>query len=218
MSYARLTGTVLGGSTTYDLPIVQIKPDAVVQIRGQDEQLRGYRLSELTEEQRRAAGWASVQENHCDVDWMVPGPEHWELTDEAAVRSWPEAAYKAPELLLPRVLNRLASERWTHEVGGMEVGQMTVPTDDRDKALLRGAAENARRDPQYSERWKIAQGVYQPLDAATLIALDEALTQHIRLMFAIEEHYAVAAHSMTSEQLHDLWSAIPTIDWTEVPT
>src|SRR5690606_23922316 len=72
--------------------------------------------------------------------------------------------------------------------GGMTFGGMTIPTDDRAKTLIMGARTAAvEQGDGYSDEWKIAPGVYVPLDAAAAIALGDALLAHIRACFAREK-------------------------------
>lgn len=92
-----------------------------------------------------------------------------------------------------QLLARLAARRWECEVGGTTLAGLPLATDDRSKLLLLGAADTARRDPDYTVTWKTADG-WVLLDAAALIAAAEAVHAHVQACFAREAvlHAAIA--------------------------
>ncbi|MRX32804.1 DUF4376 domain-containing protein [Aminobacter sp. MDW-2] len=81
-----------------------------------------------------------------------------------------------------RKLASLAAKRWEVENGGMVVGGMAVFTDDRSKLLINGAYRKAEKDPAVIINFKSAAG-WVTLDAATAIALGDALFDHIQASF-----------------------------------
>lgn len=88
------------------------------------------------------------------------------------------------DTLIPRV----EQVRWEKEIGGMGFGGAIIPTDDRAKTLIMGARTAAvEQGEAFADEWKIAPGIYVPLDAPTAIALGDALLAHIRACFAREK-------------------------------
>jgi hypothetical protein len=112
------------------------------------------------------------------------------------------------EALIPRIEH----ERWEHEVGGMTFGGATIPTDDRAKTLITGSYNAAIREGEdYSDEWKVAPGMYVPLDHDTVVALADALKAHIRACFAREKELTMAVlDASTHAAMDDAEAAIAT--------
>lgn len=81
----------------------------------------------------------------------------------------------------------VASRRWEVEVGGIPFGGGTLPSDDRSKVLLASAAEQARRNPDFVVDWKLSDGSWAPLNAATIIAASESVLAWVSDCFAREK-------------------------------
>ena len=80
----------------------------------------------------------------------------------------------------------LAAElRWRKKTGGITVAGMFVATDDRSRLLLQGARTAADANQDHVEGWKAASG-WIDLDAATIIALSNAVRAHVSASFALE--------------------------------
>lgn len=79
-----------------------------------------------------------------------------------------------------------ARKRWEKEVGGIEVAGTTVYTDDRSKMMIMGARIAAEADPGFATQWKAADGSFVEIDAATIIAISDAVLAHVDACFAIE--------------------------------
>lgn len=84
------------------------------------------------------------------------------------------------------LLAHASDARWQKETGGITVSGMFVATDDRSKLLLQGARTSADADPGYIEGWKSSSGDWIDLDAATIIALSNAVRSHVSACFALE--------------------------------
>lgn len=78
-----------------------------------------------------------------------------------------------------------AMRRWQKEVGGIVVNGVPVATDDRSKMMLMGARLAAQADANFTTRWKTPAG-FVTLDAATFIALSDAVLAHVDACFATE--------------------------------
>lgn len=79
-----------------------------------------------------------------------------------------------------------ANKRWQKEIGGIEFGGMPIPTDERTQNVITAAYASATLDPQFSiPSWKVAPGVYVPLDNATIIALAQAVRSHVQSCFTL---------------------------------
>lgn len=114
------------------------------------------------------------------------------FTDLTAVLAHIETQLAGPTIneklaLLKTALKQLATQRrWEVEVGGTVVGGVPIATDDRTKTLLTGADRRARREPGFTTEWKGANGVWVPIGAATIIALSDAVFDHVDRCFAEE--------------------------------
>lgn len=118
--------------------------------------------------------------------WLMPAGEE-PATDAAGIESHIATA-AAPDLpaLKAELKARATHRRWEVEVAGITVAGVQVATDDRAKLLLAQADREARRDPDYTTRWKGEDGVWSALDAATVISLAEAVSAHVSTCFARE--------------------------------
>lgn len=81
---------------------------------------------------------------------------------------------------------RATERRWEVEVGGIDVGGMSVTTDDRSKTLLMQADRGARLH-DLGARWKNTEGVWISLSAEQVKGLALAVDTHVRACFAREE-------------------------------
>lgn len=76
---------------------------------------------------------------------------------------------------------------------------MDIATDRESQALLAGAVLKAQDDPNYVVNWKAKNGWFQ-IDAATLIAIADAVRAHVQACFDKEKY------------LHDLIDRATTIE------
>jgi hypothetical protein len=107
-------------------------------------------------------------------------PGHYRLEAKPVVEASPTPPTKAE-------LKEFAAElRWRREVGGVMMGDMTIATDDRSKALITGAEALSRLDPAYTQQWKTEGGVFITLDASQIQALALLIGHHVSNCFAME--------------------------------
>lgn len=78
-----------------------------------------------------------------------------------------------------------AQKRWQVETGGIVVGGVSVATDDRSKVMIIGARVKADADPNFTTEWKTPAG-FQTINAATIIAISDAVLAHVDACFAVE--------------------------------
>jgi hypothetical protein len=76
-----------------------------------------------------------------------------------------------------------ADVRWRKETGGIIVGGVPVLTDDRAQLKVAGARIAANADPEFTTVWDGADGGSYPIDAATVIAISNAVLDHINRVF-----------------------------------
>ena len=87
----------------------------------------------------------------------------------------------------PEELRTLAAQkRWEKEVGGTTLSGFVVPTDDRSKIMISGARVAAEADPNFTTQWKGADGSFVTLDAAMIVAISNAVSNHVSNCFALE--------------------------------
>jgi hypothetical protein len=102
----------------------------------------------------------------------------------------------------------IATRRWKAETGGTVINGLPIDTDDRSKLLINGAAMRADRNADYVLRWKTSQG-FVDLTAAQVLAVADAVSEHVQLCFDREDALlvAVADGSITAEMLEEGWPA-----------
>lgn len=84
------------------------------------------------------------------------------------------------------ILEYIAAKRWEKEVGGIDVDGLFIATDDRSKMMISGARVAAQGNPEFSTQWKTATGDFLMVDAATIIAVSDAVLDHVARCFAVE--------------------------------
>ena len=71
------------------------------------------------------------------------------------------------------------------ETARIDVGGVLVPTDVATQNVLTAGFAKATANPSYEiSDWKVGPGTYVPLDAATIIALANAVEGFVQLMFS----------------------------------
>jgi len=95
----------------------------------------------------------------------------------------------------------IAAARYAAEIAGVTVGGFTVRTDRESQALITGAALKATQDATYTCRWKTESG-FVTLDAATIIAVADAVRSHVQGCFDTE--YAKCVLIDAAETVEDV--------------
>jgi hypothetical protein len=97
-----------------------------------------------------------------------------------------------------------ADIRWRKEVGGIVVGGVPVATDDRSKLLIAGARIKADANPEFTTKWKSDSG-FVLIDAATIIAISDAVLAHVDSCFDTENEVmaAIDAGTITTREQID---------------
>jgi len=83
-------------------------------------------------------------------------------------------------------LVEIADKRWRTETGGITIDGMEIATDRESQALLTAAVLKVKDDPSYTVNWKAKNGWFE-LDAATLIAIADAVRAHVQMCFDKEK-------------------------------
>lgn len=84
-------------------------------------------------------------------------------------------------------LAALAERRWQAETGGMVIGGVPIKTDRESTGTITAAYVQASGNPAMTVRWKVDTGVFVTLDAATIIAIGDAVTAHVQACFDNED-------------------------------
>lgn len=100
--------------------------------------------------------------------------------EETAVRQAEEAAF-----LARRITDALPAYRYEIENVGLDMGSILIQTDQFTRTNLIGARIRATEDPTYSVKWKTTAG-FVTLDAATIIAVADAVAAHVQKCFDAE--------------------------------
>lgn len=120
-----------------------------------------------------------------DITGLDPEPQTgWQAVDINGVYQFstnnPEPAFDP--------LPYLANYRHEIENGGITIGGVSVRTDTATRTNLLGARIRAEADPQYTLKWKADNG-FVTLNASTIIAISDAVANHVQKCFDAE--YAV---------------------------
>lgn len=91
------------------------------------------------------------------------------------------------EALSAAKLAALAERRWQAETGGTIVAGMPIKTDAESTGKITAAYVQATANPAFTVRWKVDTGVFVTLDAATIIAIGDAVTAHAQACFDNED-------------------------------
>lgn len=90
-----------------------------------------------------------------------------------------------PPLTKDELTSHAAAVRWQKEIGGIVVGGVPIATDDRSKQMIIGARLAADADPNWSTQWVSADGSVHTVNAATMIAISDAVQAHVNACFVI---------------------------------
>ena len=118
-------------------------------------------------------------------------PEAWEVKPDGYLTPGEWAALHpppAPTFNERKAAKRdeIAAARYAAEAGGCTVDGVTIATDRGSQSLLTAAVVTARLDPEFSTRWKCADGRFVTLDAMQLRAIGDAVIEHVEACFARE--------------------------------
>jgi hypothetical protein len=113
--------------------------------------------------------------------------------------------YVSPTVSLPEYA---AAKRWEKEVGGTSLNGLAIFTDDRSKLMISGARQAAESNPAFTTQWKTSAG-FITLDAATIIAVSNAVLTHVSNCFAIEQQVIAAIEAgeiTTTQEIDEVFS------------
>lgn len=102
-----------------------------------------------------------------------------------------------------QMLADLASKRFEVETAGIILGGALIKTDRETNAIITGAYVQAQNNPDFLIRWKIANGLFTTLNSATIIAIGDAVTQHIQACFNREDELTQEILDADSHELLD---------------
>lgn len=84
------------------------------------------------------------------------------------------------------LLQYLAQKRWEKETGGFEMNGMYIATDDRSQLKIAGARIKADSDASFTTPWKLPNGDFIELNSTVIIAISNAVLDHIHNCFTLE--------------------------------
>lgn len=87
------------------------------------------------------------------------------------------------DLTKKQLISYAADKRWEKEVGGIVVNNMPVATDDRSKQMIMGARIAAESDSKFTTSWVGADGTVSVLTAPQIIAISDAVLDHVNEVF-----------------------------------
>ena len=92
---------------------------------------------------------------------------------------------KTLDTVKDEVRQAVAAYRYDKEVGGIEFGEAIVATDRGSQSMLNAAVSRAKEDSTFTVDWKTRSG-FVTLDAPSLIALGNAVSNHVEQCFSAE--------------------------------
>ncbi|MEE2953257.1 MAG: DUF4376 domain-containing protein [Pseudomonadota bacterium] len=148
---------------------------------------------------------------HPSIEWV-------EVPEE--LRPWVDSSWATTEAgdleppsldaLRTQMFERLAAKRWAIETGGTALPDGTqIPTDERTRNVIMAAYVKAKADPAYAiPNWKFGAGQFGPLDAATIIAIGDAIEAHVQAAFGREAEITAALEAKRAVgTLIEMWDA-----------
>lgn len=84
----------------------------------------------------------------------------------------------------PALVAYARDRRWQAETSGITVAGVPIATDDRSKIMVIGARVAAEADPNWSTVWQGTDGNAYPIEAPTMIAISNAVHDHVNVTFA----------------------------------
>jgi hypothetical protein len=94
-------------------------------------------------------------------------------------------------------LSEIAATRYEVEIGGITINDMKIATDRESRSLLTGAMLTATLDVDYTCQWKTAGG-FVTLDAATILAVAQAVRAHVQACFDKEAELTAMIEAATT--------------------
>ncbi len=104
---------------------------------------------------------------------------------------------------------QIADRRWKEETSGFVFNGVHIETDRTAVAMVAGAALAASLDPEYSVRWKSANG-FVTLNAEQILAMAQAIRLHVQACFDREADLldAINAGTYETEMLDTGWPKV----------
>lgn len=109
----------------------------------------------------------------------------WTLGDTTATPAWIVRPMTNEETTILRERRKAEATdlRWKREVAGIVINGIPVATDDRSKTLILGKRAQAQSNPAMVFRWKAASGEWVDLTGAQIIAVADAVADHVQACF-----------------------------------
>jgi hypothetical protein len=105
-----------------------------------------------------------------------------------------------------------ASVRYDKEVAGITVGGVHIDTDRESQGLIDRAYSAVQRNPSFTTRWKGANGTFGlVLNAASIIAVGDAVAAHVAACFAKEAELGDAIAAGTIKTPADIDAAFASV-------
>ncbi|WP_296076625.1 DUF4376 domain-containing protein [uncultured Agrobacterium sp.] len=121
-----------------------------------------------------------------------------------------DGGWVATVLSKDELIDYSSNKRWEKENGGFEVGNMHIATDDRSKTMITGARVKADNDPSFTIPWKTPDGTFTRINATQIIAISNAMLDHVAACFDTEELVAsqiMSGNITTFEQIETAWNS-----------
>ena len=130
-------------------------------------------------------------------DGTITGRENLTPEQDSAL----QAVVDAHDPVQSGLIEYARERRWQIEVGGITLAGVPIATDQESQGKILSAYVAASRDPAWTTLWDSVH----PLDAATMLAIGDAVQAHINASFAVrgEVFAAIAAGTITTREQID---------------
>lgn len=132
---------------------------------------------------------------HKDMKWItVPDSvqmhTHYYDKDTKTIQANPLPPEKTIDELLADKLLQLKEFRKIKEEGGFILNGMAIHSDRDSQSMILGARVAANADPEYTVRWKTANG-WVLLNATQIKVISDAVRKHVEACFKTEYEHDV---------------------------
>jgi len=159
--------------------------------------------------------WSMVPDHRAERWYDENGNEVFieDLGDPADLGLLSEPPLHIPPLAERRdaKLAELVALRDSHIYAGIEISGVPVQTDEKAQGRITGAALSASRDPAYTVKWKTATGAFVSLTAPEILAIADAVRDHIQSCFDREEELVDVIIASDHPELVDITDGWPAV-------
>ncbi|HEV7293110.1 MAG TPA: DUF4376 domain-containing protein [Devosia sp.] len=141
--------------------------------------------------------------DHVGIGWTYAGGK-FAAPDTASSSTLAE--------VLAAKFSELDRKRRAVEEGGIIFNGVPLKTDRQTASIITAAYVKAKENPAFQiPNWKFSDGVFAPLDAATIIAAGDAISAHVQSAF--DREAALTAELLAMTEIDDVLAFDVQSEW-----